>query len=298
MNDFNIIDLVITIQCTNAVRLSNSLYLSGGRFSDACRSVCCSRPVKDCTTCSGIDSCAWNIVFGQSLTPDPSALKRYQKPSLPFAFRFPSLFDKDTTVTEITCGLVVIGQAIPFLDMLLDGFRELLVSFEADMSRVDSRDIQGNVYPLRNDSAARHNENLVVLSGSHLLEDRIWVEPCLHIRLLSPLRLFDDGHLLDVFDFSRFAGSLMRRVSSLAYYYGGSEFACDYKGLALQAESVVCTDNHFVLSTASNRKLSGLTGYGSFKGDFKGLFPFLTTGRYVHAGKGATFGMGLFELGG
>lgn len=88
----------------------------------------------------------------------------------------------------------------------------------------------------------------------------------------------------------------MRRVSSLAYYYGGSEIVCDYKGLSLQAESVVCTENRFILSTATNRKLSGLTGYGRFEGDFSGLFPFLNAGRYIHAGKGAPFGMGMFEL--
>jgi len=298
MNDFNIIDLVITVRSANTARLCKSLYVSGGRFSDACRSFCCPGPAKVCASCSGMDSCAWHIVFGQGLTPDPSALKRYQKPALPFVFRFPSLYDRDTGTNEIICGLVVVGQAIPCIDLLLDGFRELLVLFESEIVHVASRDDLGNVYPLRGRSGTSSDENLVVMSGSHLLEDRIWVDPGLHIRLLSPLRLFEDGHLLDVFDFSRFAGSLMRRVSSLAYYYGGCEFVCDYKGLSLQAESIICTENRFVLTPASNRKLSGLTGYGRFKGDFSGLFPFLNAGRYVHAGKGATFGMGLFELGG
>jgi hypothetical protein len=297
MMNFNLIDLTITVRSENSSRLCSSLYVSGVRFSDACRLQCCPRPDSKCVSCSGKDSCAWNLVFGQHLTPDPSALKRYQKPSLPFAFTFPALSDLDELTTEIICGLVVMGQAIPFLDTLLAGFRELLLSLESDIVQVGSRDVQGNEYPLWERSGVRNGENLVVLSGSHLLEERVWVEPCLQIRLLSPLRLIEDGHLLDIFEFSRFAGSLLRRVSSLAYYYGGCELSCDYKGLANQAESVVCTDNHFVQSAARNRKLSGLTGYGSFKGDFRGLFPFLNTGRYVHVGKGAAYGLGVFELG-
>jgi hypothetical protein len=297
MMNFNLIDLIITVRSKSASRLCSSLYVSGVRFSDACRLQCCHRPDNKCGICSAKDTCAWKIVFGQNLTPDLLALKRYQKPSLPFAFTFPALSDLDVHTTEINCGLVVMGQAIPFLEMLLSGFRELLLPLESDILQVSSRDVQGNKYPLRERSDARYCENLVVLSGSHLLEDQVWVEPCLQIRLLSPLRLIDDGHLLDVFDFSRFAGSLLRRVSSLAYYYGGCEFTCDYKGLSHQAESVVCTDNHFVSSAAKNRKLSGLTGYGSFKGDFRGLFPFLNAGRYVHVGKGAAYGLGVFELG-
>jgi hypothetical protein len=108
--------------------------------------------------------------------------------------------------------------------------------------------------------------------------------------------LFDDGHLLHNFDFSRFAKSLLRRVSSLAYYYGRYEFSCDYKELSRQADAVICAENHFILATDRNRRMSGLVGDGSFRGDFSGLLPFLTAGLYVHTGKGSSFGMGGYEL--
>jgi CRISPR/Cas system endoribonuclease Cas6 (RAMP superfamily) len=42
--------------------------------------------------------------------------------------------------------------------------------------------------------------------------------------------------------------------------------------------------------------MTGLIGYGSFSGDARDLMPFLVAGLYVHAGKGASFGMGRYEL--
>ena len=211
-------------------------------------------------------------------------------------FTFPSPHDPAGGSNEFECGLVVIGQAIPCLDMLLEGFSDILSPFAAEVLQVATRDYQGNIHPLGDGSGINCPENLVVLSSSDLLENRIWTDSDLHIRLLSPLRLFADGHLCHDFSFSRFARSLLRRISSLAYYYGACELDHDYKELSRQAEAVICTDNHFIPATDRNRKLSGLTGQGSFRGDFSGLMPFLIAGEYVHAGKGASFGMGSYEL--
>jgi hypothetical protein len=194
----------------------------------------------------------------------------------------------------------VIGRAIPHIDLLLDGFTELLASdsraFSAEVVRTGTRDYQGTLHPLKDRCAVNCQENLVVLSIKGLLEERNWGESHLYIRLTSPLRLIRDGRPLDRFDFSGFARSLMRRVSSLAYYYAACECSCDFKELSLQAAAVVCLDDHFLKTQGRGGKLSGITGYGRFSGDFSGLMPFLVAGLYVHAGKGASFGMGRYEL--
>jgi len=210
-------------------------------------------------------------------------------------FTFPAPHDPAGRATGFECGLVVIGQAIQCLDMLLEGFNEILSPF-ACVFRVATRDYQGIVHPLGDGSGINCPENLVVLSIRDLLENRTWTDSDLHIRLLSPLRLFADGHLCHDFSFSRFARSLLRRISSLAYYYGACECTHDYKELSRQAEAIICTDNHFIPAPDKNRKLFGLTGQGSFRGDFSGLMPFLIAGEYLHAGKGASFGMGSYEL--
>jgi hypothetical protein len=108
--------------------------------------------------------------------------------------------------------------------------------------------------------------------------------------------MFEDGRLLDRFDFSRFARSLLRRVSSLAYYYGACECTTDFKELSCQVETVTCLENNFHLQAGAGRKMPGIVGHGRFQGDFNGLMPYLVHGTYVHAGKGASFGMGAYEL--
>lgn len=211
-------------------------------------------------------------------------------------FTFPSRLDLGDKATEVECGLVVIGQAIPCLDMLLEGFSEILLPLAAEVLQIGSRDYQGVVQPLGDGSGVNCPENLAVLSSNDLLGNRLWNGSCLQIKLTSPLRVIKDGRILANFDFSRFSRSLLRRVSSLAYYYGACEFTCDFKELSRQAEAVICTDDHFRLTTDGSRRVAGLVGCGTFQGDFSGLLPFLAAGSYVHVGKGASFGMGAYEL--
>ncbi|MBL0226377.1 MAG: CRISPR system precrRNA processing endoribonuclease RAMP protein Cas6 [Geobacteraceae bacterium] len=201
---------------------------------------------------------------------------------------------------ETECGLIVVGQAIPHLSALLDGFSELLADgacpVTAEVTGICSHDYQNTAHPFQDRCGVSHSENLVVLSSNVLFEEYTTMASTLHIRLNSPLRLSENGRLLVGFDFSRFARSLMRRVSSLAYYYGACEFDCDFRELSRQAEEVVCKEDRFSAAVGQNRKLSGVIGYGSFCGEFSGLMPFLVAGQYVHAGKGASFGMGCYEL--
>jgi hypothetical protein len=294
--DFNLVNLSITVRTDDAFQLCLRLPLLGNEFAAACRKNSCRWPERACGSCSRQESCSWNLVFGQNLTSDPSALKRFQKPPLPFMFTFPSINDLVGRTTEIECGMVVIGQAIPSLELLLEGFKEILLPLAAEVLLVGTRDYQGLVHPLGDEMGINYPENLVVLSINDLSDNRICPDSCLHIQLMSPLRLFEEGRLLGHFDFSRFARSLLRRVSSLAYYYGAYEFACDYKELSRQSDAVICTDNHFKRATDTNRKMAGLMGDGRFRGDFSGLLPFLVAGLYVHVGKGSSFGMGTYVL--
>jgi hypothetical protein len=294
--EFNLVDIAITVRSGDAFQLCLRLPLLGKAFAAACRENSCLCPESVCESCSRQDVCAWNHVFGQNLSSDLSAVKRFQKPSLPFVFTFPSRHDLAETASEIECRLVVVGRAIHSLDMLLEGFADILKSLDADITLVGTRDYQGNAHPLGDGCGIKYPQNLVVLSSTYLAENRIWTGTTLHIRLLSPLRLFDDGHLLRAFDFCRFAMSLLRRVSSLAYYYDANEADLDYKLLAREAAAITCTDDHFSLATGNDWRVTGLMGYGSFQGDFNGLLPFLRAGLYVHVGKGAAFGMGAYEI--
>jgi hypothetical protein len=298
---FNLVSLAITIRSDDAACLSSCLPLLGNEYAAVCRGLICHWPERVCETCSTYDACGWHLVFGQKLTSDPVALKRHQKPTLPFVFSFYGGDMKAEARKEIVCGLVVVGQAISHLEMLLDGFAELLSSRvypdSAEIIQVACRDYQDSVQKSAGmRSGGLLPANLVILSTDGLLESRTLACSDLHIRLLSPLRLLQDGRPATCFDFSRFTRSVMRRVSSMAYYYGESELDFDFKELSRQADDVICTNDHFSCTATKNRKLSGISGYGSFLGNFSGLLPILVIGSYVHTGKGTSFGMGSYEL--
>jgi CRISPR-associated endoribonuclease Cas6 len=302
---FNLVNLAITVRAAEASRLRFCLPLLGKEYAAACRSLSCHWPERACETCSAQESCGWYLVFGQKLTPDPAALKRHQKPPLPFVFSFPMLNVYSGARKEIECGLVVIGQAIPHLGMLLDGFAELLSGglspVPAEVIQIACLDYQGSIQHVSGDHGFARSgnlvpENLLIASTEGLLESRTWDSSDLHIRLLSPLRLLKNGHPVGRFEFSHFARSVMRRVSSLAYYYGESGFGCDFKELSRQVDDVICTDDHFCYTNDKNSKLTGISGYGSFLGNFSRLMPFLVIGSYVHTGKGSSFGMGAYDV--
>jgi hypothetical protein len=302
---FNLVNLAITVRTDDVSLLCKSLPQLGKEYASVCRSLSCYWPERVCEVCSKQYSCGWYLVFGQKLSSDQAALKRHQKPPLPFVFSFPVLELFSESHKDIVCGLVVIGPAISHLEMLLSGLREILLSglsqVPAEIIQISCRDFQGSVQFSDTDVSSQRTvsmvpANLIIVSTEGLLESRVWNSSKINIRLLSPLRLLDAGHLIFRFEFGRFARSVMRRVSSLASYYGESEFDCDFKELSNQVDDVRCTDDHFGYSEFKDKKKAGLVGYGSFSGDFCRLLPLLVIGSYVHTGKGSSFGMGAYEV--
>jgi hypothetical protein len=300
--DCNFIDLEIHVQTNNRAHLAVCLPLLGGLFSEVCRNVVCPVSDRDCHTCALNATCDWHCVFGQLLSVNPEALRRHQKPPLPFVFSFPLLEKLPASPGIVPCGLVVIGSAIARLGLLIEGFTRLLsdrVSLEqAEIVQLFSRDFQGSLVPLVLGDRIGAPENLVILSLGGILESRGCWSDELDIVLHSPLKLLADGHQARHFEFCHFARMLLRRVSSLVYYYESCETGIDFRSLSLQADAITCLQDEFVYdpSPAGIKRLSGIAGSGCYKGDFNELMPFLIAGEYFHVGKSAAFGMGNYTL--
>jgi hypothetical protein len=300
--DFNLVNLKMTIRTDDPTALVRRLAGLGGGFAAACRGVACTRPTAVCDRCPGQPGCIWYGLFGQTLAADPAALRRHQKPPLPFAFSFPFPVPADGAGDVVECGLVVVGRAIPGLGMLLKGFEAFLEmapgSEPAGIIRLASLDYQGERRTLGENARVTQPENLAVLSAAGVVESQPWSCSSLALTLHSPLRLLHNGRPCTSFEFGRFARSLFRRISSLAYYYGDRELGHDFRDLARQADAVACTDDRFCHGTQPGlgKRFAGLMGSGEFSGDFTGLMPFLVVGAMVQAGKGASYGMGRYSF--
>jgi hypothetical protein len=149
----------------------------------------------------------------------------------------------------------------------------------------------------------------------------------LTLHFLTPTRLKHADHFVEgPPPFHVVVRALMRRVSSLSYFYGGQRWEVDYRGWIGRAEQVQIADAEVRwqdwerYSTRQGREmnLGGIVGRVTYAGgrrqeaegrgreagirgqESEGLgafLPLLRLGELVHVGKGAVFGNGRYEVG-
>jgi hypothetical protein len=134
--------------------------------------------------------------------------------------------------------------------------------------------------------------------------------PCpdlLAIEFQSPLRLVEEGRLVgpEALRPRHLLMSLLRRVSLLAERHGPAPLDLDYRALKVQAEAAEFAD--VSLRWADWRRWSGrqqqLVPMGGLLGTLTlplgglgAFWPFLALAPWVHAGKGATMGLGAMRV--
>ena len=117
----------------------------------------------------------------------------------------------------------------------------------------------------------------------------------LTLHFLTPLKLTHEGRLVRRFSFAEIARVLMRRVSSLSYYYSGADLPLDYRWLSQAATKVQTATSDCRLEIWSGRP-AGLVGSTTFVGDLEPFHLLLQAGSAAHLGKGASFGFGSYQL--
>ena len=266
------------------------LYACRSDFAAAFRrALSCRRA--DCAGCTSHAACPYPAVFAQSIAGDPDAVRRHQKPPLPFVFQFPELLPLPNGGASFECSLTLFGSAVHHLFSFLAAVQLLLEGIKATVDKVEAVCPGGAREPI----AAGLHPALPLLSAldptgaGPLLPDRVTV------RFITPLKLTHEGRLLRRFSFSEFARVLMRRVSSLAYYYEGVELPLDYRWLSLASQSIRTLDSSCRIESWSGRP-TGLVGSSSFSGDLEPFHLLLQLGGATHLGKGASFGFGAYRL--
>jgi len=98
--------------------------------------------------------------------------------------------------------------------------------------------------------------------------------------------------------------ALLRRVSSLSYFYGGQRWDVDYRGWIARAEAVQIAQaavdwvdwERYSTRQERTMNLGGIVGRVAYTGDVAPFLPLLRLGELVHVGKAAVFGNGRFEV--
>jgi CRISPR/Cas system endoribonuclease Cas6 (RAMP superfamily) len=130
--------------------------------------------------------------------------------------------------------------------------------------------------------------------------------PACRIEILTPLRVKRDGRHVGPqdFRFADFFGPLLRRISMLTAFHTDTPLETDFRGLmeAARQTTAVCQLTWQDLTRYSSRqkttmKLGGVLGrIDLVNDDLAPFWPYLWLGRFVHAGSGATMGLGRYEI--
>lgn len=288
--DLNLIRLHISLAPQAVTGIAPLLTGKGASFEEALRKVCCVHQNQSCPICPIACSCVAPPLISRQLSQDPELLRRYQKPSLPFIFYAGSDLDGPDPLLSLN----LLGKACAHLSLFLKTLNQL--TGQDACIGLTASDYQNSLVQLDHvcpDTA----DNLPVLATADLLalySHRFSCCKRIRLDLLSPLRLTRDGRELTRLEPHYFIRSLLRRISSLAVYYGGGVDLELFQHLAQRATLVSLVRQ--LPSKTAGSLLRGVTGSFELTGPFDELGPFLALGEQVHLGKGAAFGMGNFAV--
>jgi hypothetical protein len=126
----------------------------------------------------------------------------------------------------------------------------------------------------------------------------------LEVEFLTMTRLQHEGQLVRVPEFHVLVRALLRRLSTLAYFYHGVEVDLDFRGMISRAEGVVTEPltlrwegwQRYSARQKAAMDLGGLAGKVCYRGNLEEFLPLLAFGWLVHVGKNATFGLGQYRF--
>jgi hypothetical protein len=217
-------------------------------------------------------------------------------------FQIPILPPRPNLGNSVELRLILIGSAVNFVadyiaatELMLQspGFRRMAAT---SLLKVESAGYGGQrqliLAPGQEFAAGLH----ATLSLQGLLEGSLLSHHTVTVTFVTPMRILIVGKAMSHFSFSPFIRAIFRRVSSMVYYYGGSEAELNFKWLAEQSSLVACADVACQWESRDNKR-SGLTGRVTLRGDLTEYHPFLLAGEFLNVGKSATFGLGRYILG-
>lgn len=282
--------LLFSFKLTADLHAPHALFASRSEFEAAFRRALSCRRLA-CDGCRSGENCPYPATFGQEIARDPEAVKRHQKPPLPFIFEFPLLPPPPNRGKSFQVALNLIGSAVQHVSSYIAAVALLIEAGQGELLRVEAESPGGG----RTEVGAAPCPALPILSpldptlGGPLSTETV------ALSFVTPLKLVHEGRQLKSFTFSHLARSLMRRISSLAYHYEGAEPPLDYRWLSLCSESIETADSDCRFVSWGGRP-AGITGTIRFSGDLEPFHLLLQSGVATHLGKGASFGYGAYRI--
>lgn len=249
-------------------------------------------------------------LFDPPLADDPVALRRFQRPSPPFA-----ILPAPTDIRDYDAG-DRFDMTVSFWGRggrLLDDFSLVLKELGRagyhrgngpfELVSIETEDSSGSRTPLWN-----KNDGFRLLSPSFnevaWWLSRNFMSDSVRLDFLTPARLISQGRPLFNGNFKRLFPFILRRASSMLYAHCGCEVIDDPESL-LAAASAVCEEENSLRwqdwrtleGQGEVQDLGGIVGSVSLSGEaLPEVLDILRLASLMNVGKGAAFGAGRFRL--
>lgn len=301
----------LTLKATSPIELppyKGSAFRGG--FGHALKRIACALPERLCDTCDWPSGCIYSYLFetkieqagaGDAMIPRPFVMV---PPLEPYQSYAPG--------DVMTCDLVLAGDAIEYLPYFIAGLGEL---GRHGLGKGIGHYVITSVTCLRPDAPTYEvytgpNAPLKDLrppaTGHELAMRYDGTSPTqLTLSLVTPTRLKYQGRLLrQAPPFHVIMRRLLDRIAEMSLFFHDTPLALDMRAWKTAAEGIRLVKSHvtpYDWERYSNRqrtrmKLGGVVGTATYAGNLAPFLPLLSLGEWLHVGKGATFGLGKFEV--
>lgn len=273
-----------------------------GALGHALKRTVCVTHLPQCRDCALYRSCAYPYLYDTPPPPGATKMRRYETAPHPFVLE-PGQVHAQT----YTLGFTLVGQANRHLALFIHALAR---------AAEGPRGVAGNRLPL----VAVDQEVFVggerwetIHRPGEPLDARPVASPVpppapatCRIVLLTPLRVKREGRHVgpEEFRFADLFSNLLRRVSMLTAFHTDTPLETDFRALmdaARQVEArttLVWQDKtRYSHRQKAAMRLGGVVGRIDLAGaDLAPFWPYLWLGQWLHAGSGATMGLGHYRI--
>jgi len=283
-----------------------------GGFGHAFKRVVCTIRNVPCAKCLLYEKCVYSYIFETPPPKDTEVMRKYTAAPHPFVIEPPS-GNKTSYLPgeELTFGLTLIGRAVDYFPYFIYTFEELgRIGIGRGRGGYELREVRSAALDGGDEIVYSGNDKVLKNSFDRVTTVNLTQSPApeekeVTLNFLTPTRIKYDGRLTINLEFHILLRNLLRRIALLSYFHcDGNPDTIDFTGLIESAKAVKTVDRRlhwhdwerYSARQDSKMKMGGFTGRASFEGELDEFMPFLGLGEYLHAGKGATFGLGKYEI--
>lgn len=282
-----------------------------GGFGNTFKKVVCINKDKECKDCILKPKCIYSYIFETTPPVDTEKLRKSKDIPKPFIIE-PPISTKEKYLPEeiFALNLILIGKAIDYLPYFIFTFKELgnigigkgREKYELTSLKTIKKDIEQEIYSHQDEMIK--SIDLKITMEDILKEVQDYKKDELKIDFITPTRMKANNKYILIPKFYVFVRSLLSRISSLVYFHCNEELKVDFKQLLEDAKKIRIKERHtgwydwerYSSRQDTRMQLGGILGNVTYAGNLKQFLPFIVLGKYVHVGKGTTFGLGKYEI--